>query len=157
MKETTHGSKAGNAGKLATVCLLVSLLCALSSCNKDAERAAATRDEMQTISSWAATARRVGEAWLGASLPTAYAQRTLQTVQQQLQEEMDTLSKSAHGSTEQGLKALEQARNLKTIVERMQALVGQADRAAMTRQLDQLSSQQQSFDALKESTDAQPK
>jgi hypothetical protein len=113
--------------------------------------------EMRTISSWAATARRVVEAWLGGSVPVAYAERTLQVAQQQLQEVIDTLSKSAQASTEKGAKVLEQARSLKGIVEQMQSAVRQADQASVGQQLDQISSQQRALRALDESTGAPPR
>ena len=49
------------------------------------------KTELQTVTSWTATARMVGEAWLKGSVPRAYAAQTLLAAEETLQEETRTI------------------------------------------------------------------
>src|SRR3982751_4038212 len=59
------------------------------------------RQELQTISSWAATARMVGEALMNGQVPSAYAARAFEAALQELQAEDKTLEQSSDIPAEQ--------------------------------------------------------
>lgn len=66
---------------LVTNCLLVLTL--LMSCNRSTTKED-LKTEMQSVSSWSATAQMIGSAWLNGNLPNKYAQKTLKKTQTEL-------------------------------------------------------------------------
>ena len=52
------------------------ILILLTSCNTKTSAEEITK-EMQNVSSWAATAKMVGDAWLRGAVPSKYAKQTL--------------------------------------------------------------------------------
>src|SRR6266850_5459658 len=67
--------------------LLTILLVLLSNACTSSDSATKLEKETNTIISWAATAQMVGEAWHAASVPRAYADRTLQSAQEAIEKE----------------------------------------------------------------------
>ena len=89
----------------------------------------ALRKELKTIVSWIETTRAVGEAWKNGSVPSAYAARTFETAQRNLQQEMKTL---------QSLSIPEATRaDLSVKIQQLQNSLGQA--AMAIKKNDQLS------------------
>ena len=111
---------------------------------------------MQTAASWAATAHMVCEAWLGGTVPTRYAERTLQTARQTLSEQRDTLGRSPSDTSGSLSKALEQIRNLEATIEEMRGSVQAGDRASLERQLRQLAAEEQALKTLTQDAGGQP-
>jgi predicted nuclease with TOPRIM domain len=89
-------------------------------------------------------------------VPTSYAGRTLETIQQTLQEEADALEKLSSSTDERQAKALEQVQNLEATIDEMQAAVEAGDHAGMARQVNQLAVEEQTIKALAESLGGQP-
>jgi hypothetical protein len=108
--------------------------------------------ELQTVSSWAATARMTGEAWMNSAVPKAYATRTLREAQQTIHEEIDTIRKLSSASMPDTSAALlERLQALERVAGQMATAVEQEDRAALTEQLKQLSAEEQKIKSFKES------
>ncbi|MFN2599415.1 MAG: hypothetical protein ABR563_19775 [Pyrinomonadaceae bacterium] len=80
----------GRARRVVTLFVLLSLS---GACAQDPRKQ--TRQELQTLSSWAATLHLLGEAWLERSVPSRYAQQTLHEARQTLQEEAQTIQQSS--------------------------------------------------------------
>lgn len=107
--------------------------------------------ELDTVSSWAATAQMVSEAWIHEAVPTNYAKQTLKTTQKQLQKETDKLSELSM-SPKQRRTVLEALEQLKTTVSQISAAVEQKNRSALAKlvadlatQIKQLSTEEQSI------------
>ena len=123
--------------------LLLTLLTACSSKSSGNDFA----KELETVTSWVATAQMAGEAWINGNVPTVYAKKTLSKVRKRLHSETDTL---AHSSTD-----LRQRSDVSRNIERIESTVGQMSRAveqkdrnALAKQLQQLSTQQQTLTTL---------
>src|SRR4051812_44840225 len=70
------------------------LLCfALTISCRERSSSVELKDEMETVSSWAATAQMVGEEWTRGSIPAAYAQRTLRTTLETFERETESINK----------------------------------------------------------------
>ena len=121
--------------------LLITLL--TSSCSKKTS-AESLKKELETVTSWAATAHMVGEAWTRGAVPTVYAQQTLKTTQEKLQEQTDTLSKSsiAIKKRQTVLKPLQQ---LRQTIDQMSIALEKKDRTAIATQLKQLATEEQTI------------
>jgi hypothetical protein len=120
-------------------CLLAvfALLALLTACRSESP-SEQLGQRLKTVSSWAATTQMVGEAWARDRVPTHYTRRTLQRVQQTLDEEMKTLGKSADIPPDVRSKVSEPVQKLKEIAGQMQRAVENSDRAAMNSQLEEL-------------------
>lgn len=102
--------------------------------------------ELETVTSWAATAQMVGDAWIHDKVPTAYAYQTLSKAQKKLQEETEKL---AHSSTDpKQHNIIQNIQRLESTVGQMSKAVEQKDCNAITKQLKQLSTQQQTLNTL---------
>ena len=121
------------------------LLLLLSACSS--KSSGDESQELETIMSWAATAKIAGSAWSQGNVPTVYAQQTLSQVQQKLHEETDKLSHSSTNPT-QLHPILEQLRLLEASVSQMSQAVKQKDYTAMSQHLMQLSTQKQALSTL---------
>lgn len=116
---------------------LLLLLTLLTACSSKSSSEELTK-ELQTVSSWTATAHMVGDAWVRGSVPTAYAKQTLSTAQQELQKESDTLAQLSISPTQRPT-LLENLHRLEQTVGQMSTAVEQADRTAMTQEIQKLS------------------
>lgn len=133
-----------------SVLLLLSTVTACSS-QPSADKLA---KELQTVTSWAATAHMVGDSWLRGTVPTVYAKQTLQTAQEELQKETSALAKAAPvGDRTQVLAQLER---LKYTLRQMAATVEQKDRSGLTQQVQQLALQEQALKRLVPTPGRQP-
>ncbi len=123
--------------------MLLTLLSACSSKSSGNDLA----KELETVTSWAATAHMVGDAWIHGSVPTAYAKQTLSTAQKKLHKQTDTLAHSSTDST-QRRAILEQLQCLESTVGQMSMAVEQKDKTAIAQQLKHLSTQEQTISTL---------
>lgn len=124
---------------------LLLLLTLLAGCSNKSSKDELTK-ELQTVTSWAATAQMTGDAWSRGSVPTAYAKQTLSTAQEKLHEETDTLLTSTDSTQRRTI--LEHLQRLETTVKQMSRAVEQGDHAALAQELKQLSTQEQIISTL---------
>lgn len=110
--------------------------------------------ELRTINSWAATAHMVSDSWLKGTVPNAYAKRTLQTTQDNLKKETDALEKIVPNENRDS--ALSQVENLQQIVSQVMTGIEQRDRDEVTRNLQDLSNQEQSIHTMLTQLGEQP-
>jgi hypothetical protein len=137
------------------VCGLSLLLLAFTCCTHTPSDQLKT--ELQTITSWTATARMVGEAWLKGAVPNAYAAHTLQTADESLSEAIRTLSEqSSEGVAELQTSLTGQARSLKQLVEQMRAAIENRDGSALPQLLKQLEGEEQTIRTLAKNGGLQP-
>lgn len=133
--------------------LLLSAL-SLASCSRSAAHEFST--EMQTATSWAATAQMAGEAWLGGAVPTHYAERTIETAKETLLDTRETLEQLSSIPRDQRAKAREHLQNLTAKIEEMRTAIRSGDRARVRQQLQQLAVQKQAFMTFMENAGPQP-
>lgn len=124
-------------------CILL-LLIPISACRARSP-AGEFNTELETVQSWAATAHMVGEAWTKDTVPIAYTEQTLQTAQQTLQEELNTIREMSAVPIDQRTRALESARHLQQIIRQMQAAIERKDYAAMAEQVKELTTAEQTL------------
>jgi len=77
-----------NQKLFASNCLFILTL--LTSCNQSNNKED-LHQEIQSVSSWAATVQMVGNAWLKGNVPSKYAQQTLNKSQSQLVQEKNKI------------------------------------------------------------------
>jgi hypothetical protein len=137
------------------VCSLSLFLLAFTCCAKSP--ADQLKAQLQTVTSWTATARMVGEAWLKGYLPHAYAARTLRTAQETISEEAKTIQGENPGEVaELHASVLGQARSLEQLIGQMRAAVENRDGSALSQQLKQLEGEEETIKALAKSGGVQP-
>ena len=125
------------------------LLISLSACGARSSADELAR-ELQTVSSWVATARMTGEAWANGAVPKAYAGRALHKAQQTIHEEIDSIRELSSASTPDARAALlERLQALERAAGQMGMEVEQEDRAALAEQLKQLSAEEQKIKKFK--------
>jgi hypothetical protein len=132
---------------------LLLLLMLLTACiNKSSEDKLA--NELQTITSWSATAQMVGEAWVRGAVPTVYAKQTLSTAQQELQKETDMLVRLSITSTQRPT-LLENLQRLNQTVGQMSTAAQQTDRTRMSQKIKQLVLEEQKIKKFAQTTGMQ--
>lgn len=117
------------------------LLTVLTACSGKSEADKLTK-ELQTVTSWAATAEMTGEAWMQGNVPTTFAKQTLFSALQKLHKETETIAQLSYDPT-QRRTILEHLQILESTVGQMSIAVEQEDRIAIANQLQQLSTQKQ--------------
>ena len=100
------------------------------------------KTELQTVASWAATARMTGEQWLKGSVPRAYAAQTLRAAAETLEEEAQAIQ------GQEAAGAAELTRAAGATIGRMRTAVEGGDRAALARLLEQLKAEEQAARSL---------
>jgi len=119
---------------------LVALLVLLSGCGASSPDDALKAD-LQTARSWAATAHMVGDDWSQNRIPAAYAQQTLQSTRQGLQDLAQSVAQEP-GSSDQAHVTLQTTmRQLDQQLAQMAALVARNDRAALATPLQQVAAE----------------
>lgn len=131
---------------LKRLCNFLLLLPLFTACSSQSSASELTK-ELKTVTSWAATAQMVGDAWTRGVVPTAYAKQTLSTAQKKLHKETDTLFKSSTDPT-QRRTIIQHLQRLESTVSQMSMAVEQGDYIAMAQQLKQLSTQEQTISTL---------
>lgn len=115
------------------VLLTFSTACSSPSSNQDLHK------ELQTITSWTATAEMVSEAWKQGNVPEAYAQQALEHTQHELEKETQTVNHIAQKPAELPADLDRLTQSLKQI----RAAVEQHDRVALTQPLQHLTTTKQ--------------
>lgn len=129
------------------------LLSTITACSSQPSAAQLTK-ELETVASWTATAHMVGDAWVKRSVPTVYAQQTLQTTQEELHKEAKTIAEVA--PVQDRMKAQKQLQDVEQTVEQITKAIGQDNRASVTQSLQELSRQEQVLAQLVEAVGEQP-
>lgn len=138
------------------ICGLSLLLVAFTACTRSpADRLKA---ELQSVSSWSATSRMVGEAWLKGAVPYAYAAETLRAAQETLSEEIRTLQgeKPEGGTLELHNSVLERARGIEQVIGEMRASIEKRDSQSLSHLLKQLEAEEQATKALMQTGGPKP-
>jgi hypothetical protein len=106
------------------------------------------KDESQTVASWAATARMVGEAWQKGSVPHAYALETLSNAHKTLSDETKTIEElKPEAGAELRDQLLNQTRSINQVIEQMRAAVEKKDNQALAQLVKQLEAEEQTVKA----------
>jgi hypothetical protein len=124
------------------------LVLALAGCTRSPEDQ--LKAELQTVTSWAATARMVGEAWLKGAVPRAYTAQTLLAAEETLQEEAQTIQKVKAEGAAIGLQTslLDRTQSLGRAVGQVRAAVESKDDQALGQLLEQLKGEEQAVKSL---------
>lgn len=136
--------------KIAGSLLLLTVLSACSGTEADK-----LTKELQTVTSWAATAEMTSEAWMQGNVPTAFAKQTLSTAQKKLHKQTETIAQLSYDPTRLS-RILEHLQSLESTVGQISTAVEQEDRIAIAQQLQQLSIQQQTVIILANTAGKQP-
>ena len=123
---------------------LVFLLLALACCTRSP--ADQLKTELQTVTSWTATARMAAEAWLKGSVPRAYTAQTLLAAEETLHEEARTIQ--AQQASEPQASLLARAQSAGQVIGQMRAAVEGDDRQALAQLLKQLEAEEQAVKSL---------
>lgn len=112
--------------------LLISLLLALSACSSSSHTK--QLKALQTIQSWTATARMVGETWKQGTVPDTYAQQALSRSQEEISKEAKDVT-TAPDLQPQLLK-------IHQTIQKMITAIQQRNKATIAPLLQDLSNQQ---------------
>ena len=134
-------------------CSLLFLL-ALTSCTRSP--ADQLKTELQTVTSWTATARMAGEAWLKGTVPHAYAARTLRTAEETLEDEARTIQEQAQDKGELQASLASRVRETGQVIDRMRAAIESRDAQTLDGLLKQLAAGEQTMKGLVSSGGVQP-
>jgi hypothetical protein len=122
---------------------------ALAGCTHSPEDQLKT--ELQTVTSWAATARMASEQLLKGAVPRAYTAQTLLAAEETLSEEAQTIQEvKADGAAAAGLQTmlLDRTQSLGRAVGQARAAVEGKDDQALARLLEQLKGEEQAVKSL---------
>jgi uncharacterized protein (DUF3084 family) len=121
---------------------------------------AEARKALQAVTSWAATAHLVGDAWLAHAAPRTYTAQTLLHARQQLQKlqkQLQTLqSRLPPASAAERERLFTHIQNLTQTVSQMRSAVNQDDAARLRQQLTQLGTEQDALVSVLAQSDVQP-
>jgi hypothetical protein len=110
--------------------------------------------ELQTITSWAATAQMVSQAWLQNRVPVVYAKQTLRKVQDNLQIEFNTLAKVT--PLQHRVAAFDRVKQLQHTIQQIETEIERQDRTALAQNLQVLSNRKQAIQTLIQVNGEQP-
>jgi hypothetical protein len=146
LEATDHNSKReGRARRFLTLAATLLLLTS-SACASDPQKEA--RQELQTLSSWAATIHLLGEAWLERSVPGRYAQKTLDEARQTLQDESQTIQQSSSMPADARASLVEHAQKLDKLAGTLREEVQTGDPSLTRQALDEVAQEQQTLEGL---------
>jgi hypothetical protein len=132
-----------------TNCLLIVTL--LTSCNRSNAKEDLNK-EMQSVSSWSATAQMVGNAWLKGNLPDKYAQQTLKKTQTELLKNSNNIAKIKSSSNyihHYQLLLTSEVLKLASQSNQISITIAKHDNSATQLALQQLESEIQNLNQLK--------
>ena len=118
----------------------LALVLALACCSRPP--ADQLRSELQTVASWAATARMAGEEWLKGSVPRAYAAQTFRAAEETLREE----ARAIQGQRAEAAAGLTRA--AAATVRQMRAAVEGGDTRALAQFLERLKAEERAVRSL---------
>ncbi len=138
VRERLYARAAATVGALSLL-----LTCACGSRSPDEQ----LQTELRTVSSWAATARKVCEDWQGGRVPSGYARQSLPAAQEELQKEGETLAQNSGIPADRRAGAQGQIARLKQMIGQAQAAIEHADGGALAQALQQLTDEAQTLGA----------
>ena len=140
--------------RLSSLLLLLALTC----CSRTPSDQLKT--ELQTVTSWTATARMVGETWLRGAVPHAYAKHTLLMAETSLQEATKALEQERQqlpeGASALHASIVNQSRSTEQLINQMRVTIEKRDGEALFQLLKQLERDEQVIKALARSGGVQP-
>lgn len=124
------------------------LVLALAGCTQSPEDQLKT--ELQTVTSWAATARMASEQLLKGAVPRAYASQTLLAAEETLSEEAQTIQGVKAEGAAAGLQTslLDRTRAVGQAVGQLRAAVESKDDQKLAQFLEQLKGEEQAVKSL---------
>jgi hypothetical protein len=127
------------------ILLIGGLVCLGTACSKS-NPSEALQKELKTVVSWIETTRAVGEAYKNGSVPPAYAARTFQTAQKNLQQEFENIQSLPISQSTRAdlLSKLQQVEN--SVGQAVQA-IGSSDGPALEQTLSQMTTAKKAFAA----------
>jgi CelD/BcsL family acetyltransferase involved in cellulose biosynthesis len=128
------------SGKNLRLLLLIAICFSLIGCGKSDEQKLIA--ESKEVTSWAASAQMIAEAWSQGRVPTPYAKRSFQNINQQLNESAARIQSLSDNHRPQLIATLQQ---LLSVVSQLEAASKHQDRSANNQLQEQLS---QARDAL---------
>ncbi len=126
--------------------IFASLLLLLSACDRSSS--AKLTKALQSIQSWSATARMVGETWQQGAIPDTYAQQTLAKSQQEITQETQGLTIPT--------SLQQQLRQVQRTLGQMQSAVEQKNRPEIAPYLQDLAQEQQQMSKYADAREPQP-
>lgn len=133
---------------------LLLLVTLLTACSNKSSKDQLT-NELQTITSWSATAQMVGEAWVRGAVPTVYAKQTLLTAQQELQKETNTLAQLSIPPTQRPT-LLEDLQRLEQTIGQMSTAAQQTNQTGMVQEIQKLALEKQKIKKFAQTRGMQP-
>lgn len=141
-----RGDRKTRALRLCATATLIALVSLSVSCASDPQKGA--RQELQTLSSWAATLRLLADSWREGSVPSRYAAKTADEAHEALQEEWHSIEQSTTTSAEARAGLSDHARTLDALAATLAQAVRNENREAAGQLIAQLSDEQKSVDEL---------
>jgi hypothetical protein len=153
MRVNGHNStRGGRRGSARLVCVVAALSLSVSSCAQDPQKE--TRQEAQTLASWAATLHMVGDSWREGSVPGRYAEKTIIEVRESLREEGKTINESSTLPADARAALSDHEQKLDTLAGRMREVVT-SNPASMPQAVEALAQEEQSLKDLAQRAGAQ--
>jgi hypothetical protein len=155
MRVSEHNSTRGGGFRARRICVVAVLLSlSAASCAQDPQKE--TRQEAQTLASWAATLGMVGDSWREGSVPGRYAEKTIAEVRESVREEGQTINASATLPADARAALSDHARKLDALASGMRESVT-SNPASMPQAVEALSQEAQSLRDLAQQAGAQPR
>lgn len=147
---TTRGgptrARWSRARRLCAIAASASLLILSVACSQDPRKE--TREELQTLSSWAGALRLLAESWREGSVPSRYAAKTSEEAREALREESQTVEQSSSIPAEARAAFARHAQTLDAFASSLAQAARGGDREAAGQLVAQLSGEQQLIDEL---------
>jgi hypothetical protein len=156
LKTTDQDSKRNGHARGRRLCAFAvssSLLLLSAACAQDPQKE--VRQELQTLSSWAATLHLLADSWREGSVPSRYAAKTADDAHETLMEESQTIQQSSSIPADAREVIKGHARNIHAAAMSLAQAVRNEDRGAAAQLSGQLSDEQKSVDDLARGAGAQ--
>jgi hypothetical protein len=154
MRVNEHNSTRGGRLRARRVCVVVAALSlSATSCAQDPQKE--TRQEAQTLASWAATLHMVGDSWREGSVPSQYARKTFHETRKVLQKELKSLQESSTMPADARAALAEHAQKLDGLAGAMWEEVQTGDPTFTPKMIEQAAQEEQSLKNLAQQAGAQ--
>lgn len=120
------------------------LLIISTACSKPSDKEVTT-EHLKTVGSWTATARMVAESWKQETVPQHYAKQTLETTQQEIAKETESLFRELPQTRSQLMPSLQ---HLQQTLQQLSSAVDQPEKAAIAAPLKQLIAEEKQLQTL---------
>jgi hypothetical protein len=154
MRVSEHNSTRGDGGRARLICVVAVLLSlSAASCAQDPQKE--TRQEAQTLASWAATLHLVGESWREGSVPSQYARKTFHEIRKVLQKELKSIQESSTMPADERAALAEHAQKLDGLTGAMWEEVQTGDPTFTSKMIEQAAQEEQLLKDLAQKAGAQ--